>query len=44
MIRLGAYDDRGLLLGGGLIGEGKGNDDNVSEALGHGAIDFQMSL
>jgi len=44
VIRLGADDDRGALLGGGLVGEGKGNDDDVSEAVGHGAIDFQMSL
>ena len=44
LIRLGADDDGGALLGGGLIGEGKRNDDDVSEAVGHGAIDFQMSL
>jgi hypothetical protein len=44
VICLGADDDRGAFLGGGLIGEGKRNDDDVSEAVGHGAIDFQMSL
>lgn len=44
LIRLGADDDGWALLGGGLIREGERNDDDVSEAVGHGALGFQMSL
>jgi hypothetical protein len=44
LVSLGADDDRGALLGGDLIREGKRNDDDVSESVGHGAGHFQMSL